>query len=75
MEVLCLLARGLMEKEIASELNLSPYTVGNHLRNIYAKIGKNSRGEAVHWAVSSGLVSMNQDRSPALPALPSHSLE
>jgi DNA-binding CsgD family transcriptional regulator len=59
MEVLCLLARGLTDKEIASELNLSPYTVGNHLRNIYGKIGKNTRGEAVHWAVSSGLITLD----------------
>jgi DNA-binding CsgD family transcriptional regulator len=57
-EVLCLLARGLADKEIASELNLSPYTVGNHLRNICAKIGKSIRGEAVHWAVSSGLITL-----------------
>jgi DNA-binding CsgD family transcriptional regulator/tetratricopeptide (TPR) repeat protein len=57
-EVLCLLARGLTDKEIASELNLSPYTVGNHLRNIYGKIGKNTRGEAVHWAVSTGLITL-----------------
>jgi ATP/maltotriose-dependent transcriptional regulator MalT len=34
----------------------SSFTVGNHLRNIYAKIGKNTRGEAVHWTLSYGLV-------------------
>jgi hypothetical protein len=55
--------------------SLSPCIVGNYLRNIYAKSGRNSRGEAVHWAVSSGLVSMNRDRAPAFPALPSYSLE
>ena len=57
-EVLTLLAGGLTDKEIADKLNVSPYTVGNHLRNIYKKIDKNTRGEAVHWAVSNGLVSM-----------------
>jgi DNA-binding CsgD family transcriptional regulator/ribosomal protein S18 acetylase RimI-like enzyme len=57
-EVLALLVRGLTDKEIAAELALSPFTVSNHLRNIYAKIGCNTRGEAVHWALSCGLVAV-----------------
>jgi DNA-binding CsgD family transcriptional regulator len=57
-EVLALLVRGLTDKEIAAELSVSPYTVSNHLRNIYAKIGRNTRGEAVHWALSCGLVAV-----------------
>ncbi len=55
-EVLQYLVGGLTDKEIAAALNISPYTVGNHLRKIYAKTQCANRGEAVHWAISTGVV-------------------
>ncbi len=49
-EVLQLLAKGLLYKEIAELLNLSPHTVASHVKRIYKKINVASRGEAVFEA-------------------------
>ncbi len=38
-----LIARGLANKEIASELNISPATVRTHIYNLYRKVGAESR--------------------------------
>jgi len=46
-EVLALLARGLLYKEIASQLDNSVYTVNAHVRGIYKKLHVNSRAQAV----------------------------
>jgi DNA-binding NarL/FixJ family response regulator len=47
MEVLMLVAKGLTNKEIATQLNLSFDTVRNHLRHIYEKLHVRCRTEAV----------------------------
>jgi len=41
-----LAARGLQDKEIAAELNLSPRTVANHLAAAYRKLGVSDRRAA-----------------------------
>ncbi len=46
-EILGLLAKGLVYKEIADRLNLSPHTVHNRLRGIYRKLQVRSGTEAV----------------------------
>lgn len=47
-EILELLARGLMYKEIASQLFLSPETVRKHVYHIYEKLHVNNRVAAVN---------------------------
>jgi HD-GYP domain-containing protein (c-di-GMP phosphodiesterase class II) len=55
-EVLRPLARGLSNKEIASELVISPSTVSNHVEHIYAKIGASNRAAAGLFAMQHGLL-------------------
>jgi HD-GYP domain-containing protein (c-di-GMP phosphodiesterase class II) len=57
-EVLRLLARGLLNKEIARRLEISPKTVGNHVEHIYAKIGVSSRAAAGLFATEHGLLEL-----------------
>jgi len=56
MEVLILLARGMSNKQIASQLVITPKTAGNHVEHIYAKIGASSRAAAAMFAVQHGLL-------------------
>ncbi|MGN6605500.1 MAG: LuxR C-terminal-related transcriptional regulator [Jatrophihabitans sp.] len=46
-EITRLVARGLSNNEIAGELFLSPFTVRDHLKAIFGKVGVASRGELV----------------------------
>ena len=57
-EVLELLCKGLMNKEIAQELFISTRRVEQHLTSMYRKTGKSNRTELVRWAVSTGIVSI-----------------
>jgi DNA-binding NarL/FixJ family response regulator len=47
-QVLKLLARGLLYKEIALQLSISPETVRRHCFNIYEKLNVNNRTEALN---------------------------
>lgn len=53
-EILQLLARGRQNKEIVTELGISPSTVATHIRRIYEKLHVHSRAEAV-GKLASGL--------------------
>jgi DNA-binding CsgD family transcriptional regulator len=53
-EILGLAAAGLQTSRIASRLCISPQTVRTHFRNIYPKLGVNSRTEAVIHALQHG---------------------
>ncbi|MEM7603431.1 MAG: response regulator transcription factor, partial [Verrucomicrobiota bacterium] len=50
------MAKGLVNKEIADVLNISPHTVVNHLRSIYSKLHVNTNTGAVAKAIREGLV-------------------
>jgi len=54
--VLRLLATGLSQREIGSELFLSMNTIKTHTRHLYGKLGVRSRNDAVHRASVLGLI-------------------
>jgi predicted ATPase/DNA-binding CsgD family transcriptional regulator len=55
-DVLRELAQGLTDVEIAERLVISERTVGKHLENIFQKMGVNTRGAAIRYAIDNGLV-------------------
>jgi DNA-binding NarL/FixJ family response regulator len=54
-EVLCLVAAGRTNAEIAAALVISPSTVKTHINNIFAKAGARDRAQAVSYAYRHGL--------------------
>jgi HD-GYP domain-containing protein (c-di-GMP phosphodiesterase class II) len=68
-EILRLLARGLLNKEIARRLEISAKTVGNHVQHIYAKIGVSSRAAAGLFATEHGLLTLGEDTGVPPPVL------
>jgi DNA-binding NarL/FixJ family response regulator len=56
MEILCLIERGWMSKEIASELFISINTVNRHRQNILMKLQANNSVEACRIAKSLKLI-------------------
>lgn len=59
LQVLLLAARGLSNRQIATELTLSEATVSRHLANIYEKVGVSSRSEASKIALAKGWISLS----------------
>ncbi|HHB90823.1 MAG TPA: hypothetical protein ENK60_05900 [Anaerolineae bacterium] len=57
-EILGLIAQGLSNDEIAQQLHISPNTVKVHVRNIFEKMGVQSRTEASIEAVKRGWVEL-----------------
>src|SRR5438128_8462548 len=60
MEVLRLLVQGQSNKEIARDLQIAEDTVKTHVKHILAKLGVQSRTQAVLGAIRLGLVSSEQ---------------
>ena len=54
-EVLTLIGEGLSNREIGEHLVLGQATVKTHVNRIFAKIGVQSRAQAVRYAISNGL--------------------
>jgi len=63
-EILCLIATGSSNKQIAQRLGVSVNTVRNHVRNTLAKLNAHSKLEAVSTAVSEGIVAYPAARMP-----------
>jgi len=55
-QLVALVAKGLTNKEIASRLNLSEFTVRNHIHRILKQVDAESRSEAVDVIRASGFV-------------------
>lgn len=55
-EILQAVARGYKRKEIAQKLDITPGTVGNHINNIYKKLGVGSNTQAILQATRMGLL-------------------
>ena len=55
-EVLCLVAQGLTDAQVAEQLVISPRTVNNHLTAIYGKIRVSSRSAATRYALEHYLI-------------------
>ncbi|AOR75711.1 helix-turn-helix transcriptional regulator [Novosphingobium resinovorum] len=63
-QCLALVNQGMTSKEIARQLDLSPSTVDNHLREAIVRMGKNNRQEA---ARDFALAHLQVDQSERLP--------
>lgn len=59
-EVLQLVAKGFSSAEIAELLGIAASTVLTHIKHIYAKLGVNSRSQAVFEAAQSGIISLGR---------------
>jgi DNA-binding NarL/FixJ family response regulator len=57
-EILSLLAQGMRNDGIASQLYISPQTVQTHVRNILGKLRVHSKLEAVAFAVRHGAIAV-----------------
>jgi DNA-binding NarL/FixJ family response regulator len=53
-QVVALVAEGLGNRQIASELNLSQHTIKKYLFRIFEKLGVSTRVELVLYAVNNG---------------------
>ena len=55
-EVMCLVARGMSNRQIASQLTVGEGTVKVHVHNIYAKLGVSNRVDLTLYAHKKGLL-------------------
>ena len=59
MEMLLLIARGMLAKEIARTLSISEKTVRNHISTIYRKLNIYDRSQLVIYAMRKGLIDIH----------------
>ncbi|MGI6557807.1 MAG: response regulator [Limnochordia bacterium] len=58
-EVLCCIAQGMSNKEIAVSLYISEKTVKNHISSIFRKLDLTDRTQAAVYAIKQGLVNLD----------------
>jgi DNA-binding NarL/FixJ family response regulator len=56
LEIVELVAQGMISKQIASKLHLSPHTVNTHRKNILKKLELNSSSELILYAFENGII-------------------
>jgi HD-GYP domain-containing protein (c-di-GMP phosphodiesterase class II) len=69
-QVLAMVARGLLTKQVATRLGISPKTADRHLQNAYAKAGVSTRAAAALFVMKHGLTDWGElpippDRLPS----------
>lgn len=57
-EILCLIARGMSNRQIAAELYISEKTVKNHISSLFRKVNVADRTQAALLAIKIGLVEL-----------------
>jgi DNA-binding NarL/FixJ family response regulator len=72
-EIIDLVARGLTNQEIASELTISKRTVDNHVSNIFTKTGAKNRVALLNWAMDNGKICRDGFNCCSLPEKPTRS--
>lgn len=74
LEVVGLIVKGLSNRDIARQFNLSEETVKRHLSNIFEKLGISTRLELAIFAIAKKLApETSPPAKPALPSLPPRS--
>lgn len=58
-EILTLVAKGKIAKEIAAELHISPHTIYTHRKNILRKLKLTSPTEMIVYALENGLIELD----------------
>jgi DNA-binding NarL/FixJ family response regulator len=66
-EVLALIGEGLSNREIGERLFLGQATVKTHVNRIFAKIGTQSRAQAVRYAIGNGLAKPDDGTAGGAP--------
>ena len=59
-EILTLVAKGMVAKEIAAELHISPHTIYTHRKNILRKLNLTSPTEMIVYALEQGLIDLKK---------------
>jgi len=67
LEIIELVATGLTNSEIASQLMISKRTVDNHVSNVFAKTGAKNRIALINWAMDHGKICRDGFNCCALP--------
>jgi two-component system NarL family response regulator len=58
-EILCLLAQGMADSEIAARACITEGTVRSHVSNLLTKLGLTNRTQAVIYALRRGLINLD----------------
>jgi two-component system NarL family response regulator len=56
LQILELVVRGFVNKQIAFSLNVSEFTVKNHMKRLLAKLGVQDRTQAATAAIERGII-------------------
>jgi DNA-binding NarL/FixJ family response regulator len=56
--ILIQIAQGASSAEIGQELAISVHTVNTHIRNIFVKLGVQTRAQAIHVGIAQGLIEL-----------------